>query len=46
MKQINEIDIVAKLYNELQEKQKVYVLTWIIAYMTSEGLPVKQILGR
>lgn len=41
------IDWVEKLYKELKNKQqKLYVLTWLIAYMASEGLPVKQILGK
>lgn len=39
-------DWIEKLYKELKDKQqRLYVLTWIIAYMASEGLPVKQILG-
>lgn len=38
---------IEKLYNELKDKQqRMYVLTWLIAYMASEGLPVKQILGK
>lgn len=40
-------DWIEKLYKELKDKQqKMYVLTWLIAYMASEGLPVKQILGK
>lgn len=41
----NGIDIVTKLYKELQEEQKFFVLTWLIGYMISEGLPVNKILG-
>lgn len=40
------VDFIEKLYKELQEKQKIYVLAWLVAYMASEGLPVKQILGK
>lgn len=41
------IDWIEKLYKELKDKQqRLYVLTWLIAYMASEGLPVKQILGK
>lgn len=40
------MDIVAKLYRELHEHQKIYVLTWLVGYMMSEGLPVNKILGK
>ena len=40
------IDYIEKLYKELQEKQKIFVLTWLIGYLASEGFPVKQILGK
>ena len=43
----DDVDFIEKLYNELKSKeQKLFVLTWMIAYMASEGLPVKQILGK
>lgn len=43
----NGTDFIIKLYNELEDRQKkLYVLTWLVAYMASEGLPVKQILGK
>ena len=42
----NGLDFIERLYRELQEKQKVFVLTWLIGYMVSEGLPVNKILGR
>lgn len=42
----NGIDIVSKLYKELQEKQQLFVLTWLVGYMMSEGLPVNKILGK
>ena len=41
------VDFIEKLYKELKSKeQRLFVLTWLIAYMASEGLPVKQILGK
>lgn len=41
------VDFIEKLYKELKNKQqRLYVLTWLVAYMASEGLPVKQILGK
>lgn len=41
------IDWLEKLYKELKEQQqKAYVLLWLIQYLASEGLPVKQILGK
>lgn len=42
----NELDFIERLYQELQEKQKIFVLSWLIGYMVSEGLPVNKILGR
>lgn len=43
----NGVDWIEKLYKELKDKQqRLYVLTWLVAYMASEGLPVKQILGK
>lgn len=40
------VDFIEKLYKELKNKQqRLYVLAWLVAYMASEGLPVKQILG-
>lgn len=43
----NGVDFIEKLYKELKSKeQRLFVLTWLIAYMASEGLPVKQILGK
>lgn len=41
------LDWIEKLYKELKDKQqRLYVLTWLIGYLTSEGLSVKQILGK
>ena len=41
------LDWIEKLYKELKDKQqRLYVLTWLMAYMASEGLPVNQILGK
>lgn len=43
----NGLDWLEKLYKELKEqRQKAYVLLWIVQYLASEGLPVKQILGK
>ena len=43
----DDVDFIEKLYKELKSKeQRLFVLTWLIAYMASEGLPVKQILGK
>lgn len=41
------LDWIEKLYKELKDKQqRLYVLTWLIGYLASEGLPVKQILEK
>lgn len=41
------LNLVENLYNELKEqRQKVYVILWLIKYLESEGLPAKQILGK
>lgn len=41
------LDWIEELYKELKDKQqRLYVLTWLVAYLASEGLPVKQILGK
>ena len=41
------LDWIEKLYKELKDKQqRLYVITWLISYLASEGLPVKQILGK
>lgn len=40
------IDFIERLYKELQEKQKIFVITWLIGYMVSEGLPVNKIMKK
>ena len=41
------LDWIEKLYKELKDKQqRLFVLTWLIGYLASEGLPVKQIFGK
>lgn len=47
LKENNGLDWIEKLYKELKDKQqRLFVLTWLIGYMVSEGLPVNKILGR
>lgn len=41
------LDWIEKLYKQLKDKQqRLYVLTWLIGYLASEGLSVKQLLEK
>lgn len=34
-------DYLEKIYKELDEKQKVFVISWLVGYAKSQGIPVK-----
>lgn len=34
----NGLDFIERLYRELQEKQRIFVLTWLVGYAQSQGI--------
>lgn len=41
MESQNKVDYIEKIYKEFDEKQKLFVLTWLIGYAQSQGITIK-----